>query len=64
MPLVGMSKAKGLSFKVRGKSFREVVWGKYFTQRSVGDWNVLPVLVVEADMKVMFKTPIVRYMDM
>lgn len=43
--------------------FRVGVWGKFFTLRLVGAWNVLSGVVVEADKIVAFKRPLDRHMN-
>lgn len=57
-------KKSNTSFKFRGAKFKGDVRGNYFTQSVESVYNVLPGLVVEADMKVTFKRLLDRHMDM
>ena len=48
MFLMGESRTKGHSLRIRGKPFRTEVRRNFFTQRVVNVWNSLPQKVVEA----------------
>ena len=48
-PRVEISNTRGHALKVRGGKFKGNVRGKFFTQRVVGVWNMLPGVVMEAD---------------
>ena len=50
-------------FKMRGARFKGDEQGRYFTQRLVGAWNLLPGEVVEADTVVTFKGRLDKYMN-
>ena len=45
-PMVGESRARGHSLKIRGKPFRIEVRRNFFTQRVVNVWNSVPQKVV------------------
>ena len=47
-PMVGESRTRGHSLRIRGKSFRTEVRRIFFTQRVVNVWNSLPQNVAEA----------------
>ena len=47
-PMVGESRTRGHSLRIRGKPFRTEVRRNFFTQRMVNVWNSLPQNVVEA----------------
>ena len=47
-PLVGESRTRGHSLRIRGKPFRTEVRRNFFTQRVVNMWDSLPQNVVEA----------------
>ena len=63
-PRVEMSNTRGHVLKVRGGKFKGDVRGKFFTQRVVGVWNVLPGVVVEADTIGVFKGLLDKHMNM
>ena len=44
-PRAGMVATRGHRFRVLGSRYRGDVRGKFFTQRVVGAWNRLPVVV-------------------
>lgn len=50
--MVEMSNGRGHSCKVSVVKFKDNVWGKFFQAESGDTWNLLPALVVEADIKV------------
>ena len=50
-------------FRVLGSRYRGDVRGKLFTQRVVGAWNRLPVVVVEADSIGSFKRLLDKFME-
>jgi len=54
---------KGHRFKVSGGRCRGDVRGRFFTQRVVGAWNGLPLVIVEAETLGAFKRLLDRYMD-
>ena len=62
-PRVGESITRGHRFKVQGARFKEDVRDKFFTQRVVGAWNLLPGEVMEADTIVSFKGCLDKYMN-
>ena len=41
-PMLGESRTRGHSLRIRGKSFRTEVRRNFFTQREVNIWNSLP----------------------
>ena len=47
-PMVGESKTRGHSLRIRGKPFKTEVRRNFFTQRAMNVWNSLPQKVVEA----------------
>ena len=48
---------------MRGARFKGDVQGRFFTQRVVGAWNLLPGEVVEADTIMTFKMCLDKYMN-
>ena len=62
-PTVEVSITRGYKFKVRGGKFKGDVRGKFFMQRMVGVWNVLPEDVVEAGTLETFKRHLVGYIN-
>ena len=54
-PMVGESRTRGHSLRMRGKPFRTEVRRNLFTHRVVNVWNSLPQKVVEAKMLSDFK---------
>ena len=54
-PMLGRSRTRGHSLRIRGKSFRTEMRRNFFTQRVVGLWNSLPQRVVEASSLAIFK---------
>ena len=54
-PMLGRSRTRGHSLRIRGKSFRTEMRRTFFTQRVVGLWNSLPQRVVEASSLAIFK---------
>ena len=53
-----------LILKVRGGKFKGDVRDKFFTQRVVGVWNMLPGVVVEADTIGVFMELLDKHMNM
>lgn len=50
---------------MRGAQFKRDVWGNFcFTQKVVGVWNMLPLVMVEADTIVAFRRFFDRHMNM
>ena len=62
-PKVGESKTRGHRFKVRGKRYKSVQRGNFFTQRVVCVWNKLPEVVVEAGTILSFKKHLDSYKE-
>jgi len=62
-PRVEGSITQGHRLKVRGRKFKRDGRSRFFTQRVVNVWNVLPDKVVEADSRTMFKRHLDRYMN-
>ena len=54
-PMVGESRTRGHSLRIRGKPFRTEVRRHFFTQRVVSLWNSLPQEVVDAKILSVFK---------
>ena len=54
-PMLGNSRTRGHSLRIRGKSFRTEMRRSFFTQRVVSLWNSLPQKVVEASSLAIFK---------
>ena len=54
-PMLGKSRTRGHSLKIRGKSYRTEMRTFFFTQRVVNLWNSLPQKVVEASSLAIFK---------
>ena len=54
-PMLGKSRTRGHSLRIRGKSFRTEMRKTFFTQRVVNLWNSLPQKVVEASSLAIFK---------
>ena len=57
-PLVGESRTRGHSLKIRGSRFRTELRRNFFTQRVVNLWNSLPSETVEAPSLNIFKKKI------
>ena len=55
LPMVGESRTRGHSLRIRGKPFRTEVRRNLFTQRVVNVWNSLPQKVAEAKILSDFK---------
>ena len=53
--MLGKSRTRGHSLRIRGKSFRTEMRRTFFTQRVVNLWNSLPQKVVEASSLAIFK---------
>ena len=53
--MLGKSRTRGHSLRIRGKSFRTEMRKTFFTQRVVNLWNSLPQKVVEASSLAIFK---------
>jgi len=60
---VERSSTRGHRFKVCGEKFRGDVRGRFFTQRVVNVWNVLPEEVVGAGTIAAFKGHLDKYMS-
>ena len=54
-PMLGKSRTRGHSLRIRGKSFRTEMRKTFFTQRAVNLWNSLPQKVVEDGSLAIFK---------
>ena len=54
-PMLGESRTRGHSLRIRGNSFRTEMRKTFFTQRVVSLWNSLPQKVVEASSLAIFK---------
>ncbi|XP_055490631.1 uncharacterized protein LOC129696607 [Leucoraja erinacea] len=54
-PMLGKSRTRGHSLRIRGKSFKTEMRRIFFTQRVVNLWNSLPQRVVEASSLAIFK---------
>ena len=54
-PMLGESRTRGHSLRIRGDSFRTEMRKTFFTQRVVSLWNSLPQKVVEASSLAIFK---------
>ncbi|XP_055492473.1 uncharacterized protein LOC129697841 [Leucoraja erinacea] len=54
-PMLGKSRTRGHSLRIRGKSFRTEMRKTFFTQTVVNLWNSLPQNVVEASSLAIFK---------
>ena len=54
-PMVGESRTRGHSLRIRGRSFRTEMRIHFFTLRVVGLWNSLPQEVVDAKTLNVFK---------
>ena len=57
-PLVGESRTRGHSLKIRGSRFKTELRRNFFTQRVVNLWNSLPSEAVEAPSLNIFKIKI------
>ena len=53
--MLGESRTRGHSLRIRGNSFRTEMRKTFFTQRVVSLWNSLPQKVVEASSLAIFK---------
>jgi len=61
-PLVGETKTRGHSLKIRGSRFRTEMRRNYFSQRVMKLWNSLPREAVEAALVSTFKTQLYRFL--
>ena len=57
--MVGVSRTRGHSLRIRGKPFRTEVRRNFFTQRVVNVWNSLAQNVVEAKTLCDFKKKLI-----
>ena len=58
-PMVEVSRTRGHSLRIQGRSFRMEMRGHFFTQRVVSLWNSLPQKVIDAKTLNAFK----RWLD-
>ena len=54
-PMLGESRTRGHSLRIRGRPFRTEMRKNFFTQRVVNLWNSLPQKAVEANSLDVFK---------
>ena len=59
-PMLGESRIRGHSLRIRGKPFRTETRKHFFTHRVVSVWNSLPQWVVEAGSLDVFKRELER----
>ena len=58
--MLGESRTRGHSFRIRCRPFRTEMGRKFFTQRVVSRWNSLPQKLVEANSLDVFKRALDR----
>ena len=62
-PPAGVSRTRGHSLRIRGRSFKTEMRRNFFTQRVVNLWNSLPQRAVDAESLSIFKAEIARFLD-
>ncbi|PJG57362.1 hypothetical protein CUC53_18430, partial [Aeromonas cavernicola] len=60
--MLGKSRTRGHSLRIKGKPFRSEMRKNFFTQRVVNLWNSLPKETVEATSVNKFKTRLDRFL--
>ena len=61
LPLVGHSRMRGHSLRIRGSKFKTELRRNYFSQRVVNLWNSLPQSAVDAGTVSTFKEELDRF---